>query len=130
MTQDDFIADPTDHVIAIVDDPDRAAAAERDLNDSGIDGVHVYRGADGGDSIDASGAEHGVTGGVIRGLQQLFSNKDNMAEYEDAAREGSTVLAVPASDADARDQVTDILRRNGARAINHFGKAVVRTIEP
>ncbi|MEZ4553301.1 MAG: hypothetical protein AB7L91_12815 [Dehalococcoidia bacterium] len=104
--------------------------AERDLQDSGFEGVQVYRDGDGGDSIDASGAEHGVKGGVVRGLQQLFSNKDNMAEYEDAAREGSTVLAVPASNADARDQATDILKRNGARAINHFGKAVVRTIEP
>jgi len=130
MADDDFIADPTDHVLAIIDDREHGDAAERDLADSGLDGVRVFRGQRGGDEIDSSGSEHGVSGGLIRGLQQALSNKDNLAEYEEASRSGATVLAVPASDQERQERAVAVLQRHGARAINHFGKAIVTTIEP
>lgn len=130
MADGEFIADPTNHLLAIVDDGEHAQAAERELSESGFDGVKVYRGQRGGDDIDSSGSGHGVTGGLVRGLQQALSNKDNLAEYEEASREGATVLAVPASDEESRDRAAEILRQHGARDMNHFGKAVVTTIEP
>jgi len=130
MTNGDFIADPTDHLIAILDDREHARAAERELSDSGFGDVRAYHGDEGGDEIDATGSGHGVTGGLVRGLQQALSNKDSLAEYEEAAREGATVLAVPASDQETRDRATAVLRRHGARGMNHFGKAIVTTIEP
>lgn len=130
MTNGDFIADPTDHLIAIVDDREHARAAERELSDSGFGDVLVYHGDEGGDEIDATGSGHGVTGGLVRGLQQALSNKDNLAEYEEASRQGATVLAVPASDEESRDRAAGVLRRHGARGMNHFGTAIVTTIEP
>lgn len=130
MADDDFIADPTDHLLAIVDDREHAAAAERELADAGFNEMRVYRGSAGGSQIDSSGSEHGVTGGLVRGLQQALSNKDNLAEYEEAAREGATVIAVPASDQEAQDRAVEVLQRHGARGMNHFGKAIVTTIQP
>lgn len=130
MPDDDFIADPTDHVLAVIDDHGQAEAAMRDFEEAGIAGVRTYRGARGADSIDASGSEHGLGGGLVRGLQQALTNKDNLAEYEEAVRDGATVLAVPASGSDDEDRVTGILERHGARTMTHFGKALVRTIKP
>lgn len=127
---EEFIADPTGHLLAIIDDADAAVAAERDLDGSGIEGVRVYRGSRSADAIDATGSNHGVGGGLVRGLQQVLSNKDNLAEYEEAAREGATVLAVPADDQDVQDRVIAILDRHGARGMNHFGTTVVETIRP
>ena len=69
-------------------------------------------------------------GEVIRGVQQLFSNKDNLAEYEQAVREGGTVIAGKVDADDQRDRADDILERHGAYGVNHFGAAVVRTIKP
>jgi hypothetical protein len=127
---EEFIADPTGNLVAIIDGGDDAVSAEKDLVDAGFSEVHVYRGVDGAQTIDSTGTEHGPFGEVIRGVQQLFTNKDNLAEYEQAVREGHTVIAVKVDDGDARDRADDILERHGAHAVNHFGAAVVRTIKP
>jgi len=125
-----FIADPTDHLLAVIDDRGQAEAAQQDLIGAGFDQVHVYRGRAGADTLDSSGSEHGIAGEVVRGVQQLFSNKDNLAEYEAAAREGATVIAVHIEDEEHRDRAADILHKHDARDMNHFGKAVVHTIKP
>lgn len=125
-----FIADPTGHLIAILDEASAAVEAERALAAAGLTEINVYRGADGVESIDASGSEHGAAGSLIRGIQQAFSNKDNLAEYEDAVRRGRTVIAVKADDDDLRDRAGDILDQHGAHTVNYFGQAVVRTIKP
>lgn len=127
---EEFIADPTGHLIAIIDEASAAAEAERALAAAGFAEVHIYRGADGVENIDSSGTEHGAGGGLVRGIQQAFSNKDNLAEYEEAVRRGRTVVAVKVDDNDLRDQADDILEGQGAHTINHFGAAVVRTIKP
>lgn len=127
---EEFIADPTGHIIAIIDGRDDVAAAERDLVEAGFGEVHMYRGDEGADTIDSSGSEHGPVGGVIRGIQQLFSNKDNLAEYEQAVRDGGTVVAVKVDGDEERDRADGILQRHGAYSVNHFGAAVVRTMKP
>jgi hypothetical protein len=90
----------------------------------------VYRGSAGADTIDSSGSQHGTVAEVIRGIQQLFSNKDSLAEYEQAVRDGGTVIAVKVDDDEQRDRADGILERHGAYSVNHFGAAVVRTIKP
>jgi len=125
-----FIADPTDHLLAVIDDHAGAEAAQRELLEAGFDQVHVYEGRAGAETLDSTGTEHGIAGEVVRGVQQMFSNKDNLAEYEQATREGATVIAVRIQDNEARDRAADILGRHAARDMNHFGKAVVHTITP
>jgi len=127
---EEFIADPTGHLIAILDETREADQAERDLSEAGFSEVHVYRGADGVETIDSSGSEHGATGGLVRLLQQAYTNKDNLAEYEEAVRRGHIVIAVKVDDDDLRDRADDILESHGAHTVNHFSKAVVRTIKP
>jgi hypothetical protein len=54
---EEFIADPTGHLIAILDEAREADQAERELSEAGFSEVHVYRGADGVETIDSSGSE-------------------------------------------------------------------------
>jgi hypothetical protein len=127
---EEFLADPTGHLVAVVDDHSDAEAIEEELRAASFEQVHVYRGRGGAETIDSSGADHGVSGGLVRGVQQAFSNKDNLAEYEQAVRKGSTVIAVRVEDDAARDRAIEILERHSAHDMNHFGAAVVRTITP
>lgn len=118
------------HVLAIIDRPEDAAGAEHELAEIGLEGVRVFRGEQGGEEIDSSGTEHGIAGRLVRGLQQALSNKDNLAEYDEASRAGATVLAVPVADDTTKDRAVEVLRRHGARSINHFGTMIVTTLEP
>jgi hypothetical protein len=126
---EEFLGDPTGHLVAIIDATADAESAETELTSAGFRDLHVYRGQQGAESIDSSGTEHGAGGGVIRGIQQLFSNKDNLAEYELAVRMGRTVIAVEVDGGEARDRAEAILEGRGAHAVNHFGIAVVRTMK-
>jgi hypothetical protein len=129
-TNEQFIGDPTNHLVGVIDARPDAEAAKRDLDGAGFDEVHVYYGGDGAETIDSTGSEHGAGSQLLRGIQQLFSNKDNLAEYEEAASEGRTVLAIKIQDDDRRDEAAGILERYSAHNVNYFGQAVVRTIKP
>ena len=92
--------------------------------------VRLYRGRIGAEAIDSSGQEHGVVGEAVRTVQEALTNKDNLAEYEDATRRGASVVAVRIEDDTQRDRALSILEREGAHTINHFGKALVHTLKP
>ena len=70
---EEFLADPTGHLVAVVDDHSDAEAIEEELRAASFEQVHVYRGRGGAETIDSSGADHGVSGGLVRGVQQAFS---------------------------------------------------------
>jgi hypothetical protein len=130
-SNEEFIADPADHIIAIVDDAARAELAEHALTEAGFEEVQLYRGRAGADAIDASGTQHGLGGFLVRFLEQSLTNKDNLAEYEQAVERGASVVSLRVDGDDARkDQAVSLLGREGAHTINYFGKAVVHTLKP
>jgi hypothetical protein len=129
-SSDEFIADPTNHILAIIEDYARAEDAERALKGAGFEEVRVYRGFKGADAIDSRGTEHGMVGQAVRAVEEALSNKDNLAEYEDAVKDGSSVVALRIGDDEQRDWAVVILEGQGAHTINHFGAALVTTIKP
>ena len=129
-TNEDFIADPTGYVLAVVDDVKEAAAIERLLRDEHFEDVRLYVGSGGADAIDSEGTAHGASERAVRGVQRALTNKDNLAEYEGALAEGSAVIAFLAPDNERRDAAVQLLSEHGARTINAFGTAVVTTLKP
>jgi hypothetical protein len=130
-SNEEFIADPADHIIAIIDDVARAELAERALMDAGFEEVRIYRGRTGAHAIDASGTEHGLGGFLVRFIEQSLTNKDNLAEYESAVERGQSVISLRVDGDEARrDEAVGLLEREAAHTINYFGKAVVHTLRP
>lgn len=129
-TNEDFIADPTGYVLAVVDDREEAAAIERRLRDEHFEDVRLYVGSGGAHAIDSEGREHGATERAVRGVQRALTNKDNLAEYEGALAEGSAVVAFLAPHDERRDEAVQLLSEHGAHNINAFGTAVVTTLKP
>ncbi len=127
---DDFIGYPTNHLLAVIDERAKAENAARELREAGFEDVQLYRGRSGEHAIDASGTEHGGGEQLVRMVEQMFSNKDSLAEYETSVQRGSSVVAVQVADDERRTQALSILERRGAHTINYFGKTVVETIKP
>jgi hypothetical protein len=127
----EFIVDPTGHMLAVVDDEQRADRAGEDLRAAGFEEVRIYRGEVGAEAIDARGVWHGVVAHLLRLAQEGLTNKDSMAEYEHAVREGASVVSLRVSSGDdRRAQACHILDDAGARAINYYGPLVVETQKP
>lgn len=129
-TNQEFISDPTNHVIAVIDVRQDAETAAAELTAAGFDQVHLYRGYAGAHAIDSKGEEHGAREHAMRVVQQVFSNKDNLAVYEQATRAGAGAVAVHVTEQEQCDRAIAMLRRYGAHTINHFGTFVVETVEP
>jgi hypothetical protein len=131
QSNQEFIADPTDHIIAIVDNVDRAELARHALEEAGFEEVRLYRGSTGAEAIDASGTEHGLAGFLVRFVEQSLTNKDSLAEYESAVARGAAVVSLRVDGDDARqEKAVALLEREAGHTINYYGKAVVHTLRP
>lgn len=130
-TSTEFIADPSGHMLAVVEDRTKAEQAVAALEADGFQEVRLYQGWAGAEAIDAKGTEHGLAEHLLRLVQQGLTNKDSLAEYERAARSGAAVVSHQADGDEARRRASlTILERAGARAINYYGRAVVETLKP
>jgi hypothetical protein len=129
---DRFIAYPDRAVVAVIDEPSAAAAAVRDLQETGFDAANitVLDGPEGADRIDGMGRAHGI-GSRLRRLL-AFTVMDQLPDfvlYERALRDGRTVLIVRApADADKR-RAHEILRAHGGHFANYYGRFATEELD-
>jgi hypothetical protein len=116
---------PTDHLLAVVDDPAAAAVAGRALVSAGFPAaeVTVLRGDEGADRLDGLGSVGGLWRRLVRATQ--FMTMDQMPDfltYEAALRGGRAVVAVRARDRPSMLRARDLLLGAGAHFMNFFGR--------
>jgi hypothetical protein len=116
---------PTDHLLGVIDDPARAAAAASALTSEGFKpgDVTILRGDEGMERLAPSEGVRGMWTKLVRAVQ--YTTMDQMPDfpaYVAALKDGRAVLAVHAR---SRRQVLiarDILERHGAHFLNFFGR--------
>jgi hypothetical protein len=116
---------PTNHLLAVVDDPAAAATAAPDLIAAGFstDDVTVLRGDEGADQLDGLGTVGGPWRRIVRVLQ--FMTMDQMPDfltYEAALRDGRAVVAVRVRDRPSMLATRDRLLESGGHFMNFFGR--------
>jgi hypothetical protein len=116
---------PTNHLLAVVDDPAAAATAAPDLIAAGFstDDVTVLRGDEGADQLDGLGTVGGPWRRIVRVLQ--FMTMDQMPDfltYEAALRDGRAVVAVRVRDRRSMLAARDRLLESGGHFMNFFGR--------
>jgi len=128
-----FIGYPTDSLIAVLPDPESAAAAAAALRAAGIQDrdITILRGPEGADRLDVRGAVNGVIARLRRLVSfTLMDQLVDMAIYEQAVRDGQVVVMArgprPAQGRDRRrpaparpslHQLLRTLRDRGDRAL-------------
>src|SRR5438034_4093328 len=78
-SSDEFIADPTDHMLAVIDDSAGAEDTAKALRAGGFEEVRLYRGRTGAEAIDSTGQEHGGVGEDVRTVQAALHTPDTLA---------------------------------------------------
>lgn len=117
---------PTDHLMAVIDDPAAAHAIAATLAaEVGLaeDAVTLLEGADAAERVDGLGRSHGPWTRLLRMVQ--LTTMDQMPDfrlYEAAIADGRAVIAVRVGDAAARGRVRDILAAAGAHFMNFYGR--------
>jgi len=119
------MAYPTDHLLAVVDDPTAAATAGRALVAAGFPtaDVTVVRGDEGAERLDALGTASGPWHRLVRLFQ--FMTMDQMPDfltYEAAIRDGRAVIAVRVRDRPSMLRARDAITAAGGHFLNYFGR--------
>ncbi|MFN8638157.1 MAG: hypothetical protein U0360_01580 [Dehalococcoidia bacterium] len=123
----EFVGYPDRHLMGIVPTVEAERLA-RDLQHEGLDAPHVFLGEQGVQALDSGGAEHGLFSGLMRAVEQTFSEIDHLGPYSTALREGDAVVAVPAEDEDVRARALECFRAHDGRFVNYFGAMTVELL--
>ena len=126
-----FIGYPTDSLLAVVPDPERAAAAAAAVKASGIPDkdITILRGDEGASRFDPTGAVHGVFTRLRRLVSfAVMDQLPDMAWYDAAVRSGQAVVMVRVRGEALKATVVDVLRRHGGHFINHYGRFATEEI--
>jgi hypothetical protein len=124
---------PTNQVIGILDSPKQTASAIDALVNGGFleSEVKLGRGSEEADRIEAGTGRRGFQDWFIR-FSESFGLKNVEAEikdrYEQALRDGATVVAVMAPTEERKDLAASILKECGGHFINFCGSLSVERI--
>ena len=126
---------PFKKVIGIIDDPDDAGAAIRDLRAAGFaaDEIDVLAGEEGAQRIDvtAEGQEALVhTLHATQKLRHYFDAPGIVSRIEEALQGGRYCVAVPAGESEGRERARSILKSHGGHFINFYGPLAAESLDP
>ncbi len=116
---------PMNRLLAVIDDPARAAAAMTELRASGIatDDLELLRGDEGADRMDGVGSVSGRLGRLRRAFDfTLMDQLVDFASYEWALRDGRAVAMIRVRGEDAKAAAAAVLARHGGHFINYYGR--------
>lgn len=120
-----MITYPTQRLLGVVDDPDRAMAAADAIVASGVgrDDVEVLVGAAGRERLGRLGPPPNVLSRVVRAFQYLSMDQlPDVLMYEAALDDGRAVVAVRVARRERMLRVRDVLVAHGGHFLNHFGR--------
>ena len=129
--QSRFIGYPTDSLLAVLPDPDRAAAAAAAIKATGVPDrdITVLRGDEGASRFDPTGAVHGLIARLRRIVSfTVMDQLPDMAWYDAAIRAGQAVVMVRLRGDDRKAEAVRIVREHGGHFINYYGRFATEEI--
>ena len=126
-----FIGYPTDSLLAVLPDPELAAAAAAALKAAGIPDrdITILRGDEGSSRFDPTGAVHGLFARLRRIVSfTVMDQLPDMAFYDAAIRSGQAVLMVRARGDGTKVDAIRIVRDHGAHFVNYYGRFATEEI--
>ena len=124
---------PTNHVLAILATPDQTSCAVDALVNGGFleSEIDLGHGPEAASQLGATTGRSGFQDWFIRLFQQvgLKNAETEMKDrYDQAVRDGQTVIAVHTPSEERKDRAEAMLRECGARFINYFGRLNVERL--
>lgn len=121
---------PPNHVVRLLATPQQAAAAVADLIASGRfdeDDITLLCGPEGRARLDTSGTRRGPLGRVLRVLQHLGPEHEQLTRYASAIDDGALLIAVHSGTQHKR-LASDILTAQGAHDLNFYGHHTIEAL--
>lgn len=120
-----FLAYPTDHVYAFVEDPDTNVPkiiGELISRNVGTEAITIYRGRHGIDNLSPSGASYGVSARIRRMFHWLGYEGEHLRHVEQELEAGEALVGVSVEDDETKETVAGIFRDNGGHHIRFYAR--------
>jgi len=125
---------PTDHLLAVFDDPGDAAAAAVDLGRAGFatSDITILRGGEGVERLEPSTGGTGRWTRLLRAVQYVTMDQmPDFPAYVAALRDGRAIVAVHAPGPhERRVEARDVLEQHRGHFMNFFGKYATEELVP
>ena len=119
---------PSNHVVALVKDGATASEVSHDLTRVGLEEAIIVTDPRVGERLEA---ESGLIARALGRLGNHLSEETSyLDQYEEAVRNGQTVVAVKATGDDEVKQAQTVLQKHGAMNIRFFGRLAVSDLTP
>lgn len=119
---------PGNHVVALVKDVATGSAVADELSAAGFERPIVVNDARVGERLEA---ESGAVERILQRLSNHLSEETQfLDQYEEAVRNGGTVVAVKAAGEAEVERAREVLQRYGAMDIRYFGRLAVSDLTP
>jgi hypothetical protein len=126
-----FIGYPTDSLLAVLPDPQRAASAAAALKTAGIPDrdITILRGDEGASRFDPTGAVHGLITRLRRIVSfAVMDQLPDMAFYDAAIRSGQAVVMARLRGDERKAEAIRVVRDHGAHFVNYYGRFATEEI--
>jgi hypothetical protein len=126
-----FIGYPTDSLLAVLPDPERAASTAAALKTVGIPDkdITVLRDDEGASRFDPTGAVHGLFTRLRRIVSfTVMDQLPDMAWYDAAIRSGQAVVMVLVRGDDRKADAIRVVRDHGGHFVNYYGRFATEEI--
>lgn len=128
-----MLASFTNHMIGVLDDPDHAEAALRDLRvqehlrDQDLE---LLVGDAGEERLDFTGERHGLLARLRRNVQKLTDEYEHARRYELELARGHVLIVAAVRYEVQAQRMCHLLRAHGAHFIHYYGPLIVESFCP
>jgi nucleotide-binding universal stress UspA family protein len=119
---------PSPYLHGVVDSPDEAESALRDMLAAGLskEQVHTWYGPAGYAAIDPSGRHHGRMARLWRTLERATPERDLLERYASEVDAGHVCIGVQIGSPEGVRVLTEILKQHGGHSISYFSVGSVQ----
>ena len=122
---------PRDHIFAVVPSRDAARTAIEALLREGYGETVIFEGEDLTHDVDPKGEHDGPIAKLRKMIGDHLSEEPNyLSQYQEEARNGSTVLAVHVEKNEHVENAKNIIVAHGGRNIRYFAAMAVHDLTP
>ncbi|HEU0025513.1 MAG TPA: hypothetical protein VFQ25_00215 [Ktedonobacterales bacterium] len=115
-------------LVGVIDDPQQAEQAERELLQVGFSRDHVLllRGDEATQRLRTKDEQRGPLGWLLKVVSDVTSDVGEYeAKYADEARAGHAIINVQVSEQDRMERARQIIDAHGGHYLKHFGDWVI-----
>ena len=126
---EEFTTYPSNRVLGVVDGDAEADSTIAKLSEMGLgDDMWILTGTAANKALDSGGDNHGWFTSLVRTVQSIGYETEQLKQYEEAALAGAWVIAVKLDDDSSKEAVATVFANHHGRQVRYLGSMGIENL--